>query len=99
MPKVMLGYSIPESPGFYKNFIDSHRHVLPRPIDKDSVNELLKMEPCRVVLRRRRWGEPEDGYVFLMKIMKRVARTDSWGQWYLDFPSKKDEMIFRLRWA
>ncbi len=97
MPKVMLGYAVPDAPEFYRNFI-YHRRFLPRPMTKSTINELLAKEPCRVVLRRRLRGDPEDGFVYLMKKKKRVARSDHWGQWYLDFSSRYDYMAFRMRW-
>lgn len=98
MPKVMLGYGLPDAPDFYKNFIRAHRHLLPIPMTKDSINDLLSKEPCKVVLRRRLRGDEQDGKVFVLKLGVSISRSDHWGQWYLDFPSKSDHMIFRMRW-
>lgn len=95
----MLGYALVDSPEFYKNFVRAHGNVLTKPVTKHAINDLLTAEPCRVVLRRKRRGDPEDGFVYLMKEQRRVHRTEHWGQWYLDFRSKKDELAFRLRWT
>lgn len=99
MPKVMLGYALVDAPEFYKNFILAHSHRSLKPIRSDRINYLLSKEPCKVVLRRKRRGDPEDGFVYLMSERRKVPRTEYWGQWYLDFSSKKDELAFRLRWA
>lgn len=95
----MLGYALPDAPEFYKNFIREHRHLLPTPPTKNTINDLLIKEPCRVVLRRRRRGDPDDGFVYIMKKRTRVHRSEHWGQWYLEFRSKKDELAFRMRWS
>ena len=99
MPKVMIGYALVDAPEFYKNFIKAHSDRLPRPIMKDAINDLLSAEPCKAVLRRRRRGDPNDGFVYLMSERREVHRTEHWGQWYLDFSSKKDEIAFKMRWG
>lgn len=99
MPKVMLGYAVPDAPQFYRNFIYHHRQFLPRPMTKSTINELLAKEPCRVVLRRRRRGDPDDGSVYLLRKRTSVPRSEHWGQWYLDFGSERDHILFRMRWS
>lgn len=66
---------------------------------KSTINELLAKEPCRVVLRRRRRGDPDDGSVYLLRKRTSVPRSEHWGQWYLDFGSERDHILFRMRWS
>lgn len=81
MVRLELGMGLPVSPECYRNFLsgayDRRYDHNPRPVTIWRVNQVLREEGHRAVMRRRQ-------------------RTS---EWYLEFPSKAELTLFKLRWG
>ena len=97
MYKLDLGEAIAVSPNCYKNFLDAHRDRLGSRIFRASVNAVLQETGANATLRRTRLKTPRN----MFSISKGGGRTvlSYYGNWYLEFKSKRDYTAFVLRWG